>query len=403
MGAETRRESTTTALTPPASSLSKRDLRERPVRVTELDRPDGRGLCVAGGGERQRRGGDKSSNDQNGRPAAMCGGGFPHCVLPIGPVAVQRKPPERGNPENGVSLVFMQVDAVVVSYNSRRQLRGCVEPLTRIEGVRTFVTDNASTDGAVRTIADLPVDVLALPVNRGFGAGCNAGWRRGEAPAVLFLNPDATIDETSLRRLVVALAADDTVGLVGPRILEAGGSLAFSQRRFPRLRSTYARALYLHRIFKRAAWADELIRDPAAYEQPASPDWVSGACMLVRRSVLEEVGGFDERFFLYCEDKDLCRRIRAAGFDVRYEPAAVARHLGGASAPRSGLLPVLAGSRVAYARKHFHPVSARLEAIGVALNALTHAATAGPARRSGHLRAIPAAFRRVLEPTSPNG
>lgn len=290
----------------------------------------------------------------------------------------------------------MQLDAVLVSYNSRDHLRFSVAPLTTIEGVRVLVTDNASTDESVTSIADLPVDVLALSENRGFGAGCNAGWRRGSSPLVLFLNPDATIDEESLRSLAGVLESEEKVGLVAPRILEPDGSLAFSQRRFPRLRSTYARALFLHRIFRRAAWADELVRDPAAYERPSSPDWVSGACMLVRRSVLERVDGFDERFFLYCEDKDLCRRIREAGHEVRYEPTATARHHGGASAPRAGLLPVLARSRVAYARKHWGTVAASLETAGVALNALTHAVVArgGVERRIGHLNALRAALGR---------
>jgi GT2 family glycosyltransferase len=287
----------------------------------------------------------------------------------------------------------MLVDAVVVAYNSREHLRACVEPLARIDGVQVFVADNASTDDGVATIEDLPVEVVRLDENRGFGTGCNAGARRGTAPLLLFLNPDATIDEESLR-LLAAVLGDEAVGLAAPRILEADGSLAYSQRRFPRLRSTYARALFLHRLFPRSAWTDELVRDPEAYERPGSPEWVSGACMLVRRTVFEEVGGFDERFFLYCEDKDLCRRIRAAGHDVRYAPAATARHRGGASAPRVGLLPILARSRVAYARKHSGRGSAALEQAGVALNALTHALVRGGGRRSGHWQAMLAALGR---------
>ena len=117
--------------------------------------------------------------------------------------------------------------------------------------------------------------------------------------------------------------------------------------------------------------------------------------MLIRRSVLEEIGGFDERFFLYCEDKDLCRRTRA-GYDVRYEPRATVRHRGGASAPRARLLPVLARSRVAYARKHWGGVPAALERAGVALNALTHAVVSrgGREQRAGHLSALAAALGR---------
>ena len=284
----------------------------------------------------------------------------------------------------------MQVDAVVVSYNSRKHLRTAVEPLSRFEGVQAVVVDNASTDGAVSTISDLPVSVVALPENRGFGAGCNAGAEKGTAPYVLFLNPDATLDEDSLQTLAAALDSDDRVGLAAPRILESDGSLALSQRRFPRLRSTYARAFFLHRVFRHAGWTDELVRNPSLYETAASPEWVSGAAMLVRRTVFEQIEGFDERFFLYCEDKDLCRRIRAVGYDIRYEPGATAQHHGGESAPRAGLLPVLARSRVAYARKHLAHVTATLEIGGVALNALTHAvvSSGGREKRAGHWRAL---------------
>ena len=109
----------------------------------------------------------------------------------------------------------MLLDAVVVAYNSRDHLRACVEPLARIEGVKVFVADNASTDDGVATIEDLPVEIVRLEENGGFGTGCNAGARLGNAPLILFLNPDATIDAESLQRLAAVL--EDEVGedLVG--------------------------------------------------------------------------------------------------------------------------------------------------------------------------------------------
>jgi N-acetylglucosaminyl-diphospho-decaprenol L-rhamnosyltransferase len=288
------------------------------------------------------------------------------------------------------------VDAVVVAYNSAEHLRGCVEPLSRMEGVRAIVADNASSDDCLATIADLPVLALPLGRNGGFSHGCNAGWRAGDAPYVLFLNPDARIDERSLRALAGVLDANERVGLVGPRIVHDDGSLALSQRRFPRPASTYARALFLHRLLPRAAWASETVQDPGAYSHPAAPDWVSGACMLVRRALLERLGGLDEGFFLYCEDKDLCKRIRDAGFDVRFEPSATAVHHEGASAPRPTLFAVLTTSRLRYARKHGGPVAAALERVGVALVALTHVLVArgGRAARAGHAASLLAATGR---------
>jgi GT2 family glycosyltransferase len=286
------------------------------------------------------------------------------------------------------------VDIVVVSFNSRATLRNCVEGLAASDGVNVIVVDNASTDRCIDTVRDLSIKVLACEENRGFAAGCNRGWRAGSHAYVLFLNPDAQIDLQSVFALLTTAAAQESVGAVGPKLLASDGSLEFSQRRFPTLASTYAQALFLHRLFPRSAWVDEVVRAPALYEAPGSPDWISGACVLVRRSVLELIDGWDESFFLYSEDTDLCRRIRSAGYDVRYEPTANAIHVGGQSSPRAGLLPRLAVSRIRYAKKHGSASTAWLQRAGVALSALTHMAAA-PNRvvRKGHANALRTVFR----------
>lgn len=291
-----------------------------------------------------------------------------------------------------------QVDVVVVSYNSEEHLRACVEPLANAPGVRVIVVDSASTDATIESVSDLPIAVVGLTENRGFAHACNVGWRKGDAPFALFLNPDATIDGESLRRLLRVAEEAPRIGAAAPKIVADDGSLDLSQRRFPRLRSTYAQALFLHRLFPRADWSDELVRESGAYQRPGAPEWASGACLLVRRSALERLDGLDEGFFLYCEDLDLCRRLRDAGLEIQFEPDAVAVHEGGASAPRTSLLPVLAASRVRYARKHQSAPVALLERLGVALGALTHAIVArgGIAARRGHLRALV----RALSPGS---
>jgi N-acetylglucosaminyl-diphospho-decaprenol L-rhamnosyltransferase len=282
-----------------------------------------------------------------------------------------------------------EVDVVVVSYNSRETLRACVAPLATLPGVRVIVADNASADGSLETLDGLPVTTLRLPRNGGFSYGCNAGWRAGQSPRVLFINPDADIDGQSLTRLIAVLDGDETVGAAAPRIVNGDGSLHHSQRRFPRLRSTFAQAFFLHRVATRAHWVDELVLDETAYRRPGSPEWVSGACLLVRRSALEALGGLDEGFFLYAEDMDLCRRLRSAGYEIRFVPEAVCRHQGGASAPRASLLPVLAESRLRYARKHERRPVAALTRLGVALGAATHMLLArGRAARAGHASAL---------------
>jgi N-acetylglucosaminyl-diphospho-decaprenol L-rhamnosyltransferase len=287
----------------------------------------------------------------------------------------------------------VDVDVVVVAFNSSATLRESVETLAAAPEIHVIVVDNASDDGSADAVRDLDVNVIEAASNRGFASGCNLGAAAGASPYVVFLNPDARIDRHSLA-LLAREAEAPGVGAVAPRILSSEGELEHSQRRFPSLVSTFAQALFLHRLFRRSAWTDEVVRDDAVYESPQSPDWVSGACVLVRRSVFEEVGGWDESFFLYSEDTDLCRRIRSAGYDVRFQPAATVTHIGGQSSPRAGLLPLLATSRVRYAAKHSSAGSAVLTRVGVALSALTHMLVARRSDvREGHARALRAMLK----------
>ena len=294
------------------------------------------------------------------------------------------------------------VDVVVVAYNSGRSLRQCVEPLTGDSSVSVWVVDNASPQGGIESISDLPVTVLELESNRGFAFGCNRGWEPGFAPAVLFLNPDARIDPRSVHVLADALVRHDAAGAVAPRLVDEAGHLEFSQRRFPRARSTFAQALFLHRLFPRAAWSSETVADPVEYEQPQRAEWVSGACLMIRREALERLGGWDDGFFLYSEDKDICKRLWGLGYEVLFEPAAEAVHIGGVSAPRPQLLPVLAVSRIRYASKHKGRPGALAERAGVALGSLTHMllTTKGAATRRGYLRSLRASLS-VAPPRRP--
>jgi N-acetylglucosaminyl-diphospho-decaprenol L-rhamnosyltransferase len=289
------------------------------------------------------------------------------------------------------------VDTVVVAYNSQATLRASVEPLTALPWVDVIVVDNASPDDSVGAVADLPAHIVSAPRNGGFAYGCNLGMAAGSAEFVLLLNPDAQIDAESLAMLVHTLRGDPTLGGVGPRTVDDSGRLAFTQRRFPRLRSTYAQGLFLHRVAPLAPWSDDAIRDPDAYERPGSPDWISGCCVLLRREAVEAVGGLDEGFFLFAEETDLFRRLAAAGWRAGFEPRATASHVGDGSGSWHTTEHIRAYSRVRYARKHHGPVVALIEATGVALAAATHAALwiHRPARARGHLHAARAALSAV--------
>jgi GT2 family glycosyltransferase len=291
----------------------------------------------------------------------------------------------------------VKVDAVIVSYNSRDTLRDCLEPLAATPDVNVIVVDNASTDRSLEVVADLPVRSIDAGRNGGFAVGCNLGLAAGDAPLVLFLNPDARIRPSDLEHMAAALAEEPDVALVGPKLLDKEGRVVPSVRRYQRAGSAWAQALFLHRLLPRAAWANEIVRDPSFYERVAHPEWLSGACMLVRRDALEQIGGFDEDFFLYCEDMDLCARLRAAGHRIRYEPSATVNHDGGQSAPRASLFAVLARSRTRYARKHAGSVSALVQRAGLFVHALTHLVAAlGRAEVArGHIGAL----RATLEDT----
>ena len=282
------------------------------------------------------------------------------------------------------------VDVVIVTYNSADKIGACLASLAGDPDVRVTVVDNASTDETLQRLRLLSVDVLPQRVNGGFAVGCNVGWRSGEAPYVLFLNPDAVIEPSSVRALAEVLARDSAVGIAAPKFLYPDGRLAPYLRRFPTLASTFGRALFLHRLFPRARSFEEVVSDPAAYERPGRVEWVPGACLLVRRSLLERLGGFDERYFMYCEDKDLCKRAREVGQYVWFEPRAVCIHESGASRPRSSLLPVLAESRLRYAGRHERAAVAALHRVGLLLEALTRLALSrgGAAARAGHVEAL---------------
>ena len=265
--------------------------------------------------------------------------------------------------------------------------------MARDPSLHVVVVDNASSDESVSVASGLPVAVVALDENLGFAGGCNVGWRAGGAPYVLFLNPDAQMSANGVLRLVDALERT-AAGAVAPRIVDDSGALEWSLRRFPQVRSIYGQALFAHRLFPEADWVDEVIREPERYEREGPCDWASGACLLVRRELLERIGGFDESFFMYCEDVDLCRRLWDLGRPVVYTPSVVCTHAGGASAPRWRLFRVLARSRIHYARKHLGRVGATTYRVGVGLNAFTHLlAGRGLHRRLGHAQSLAAATR----------
>jgi GT2 family glycosyltransferase len=225
---------------------------------------------------------------------------------------------------------------VIVSFNTREVTRECLRTLEReADGVayEAIVVDNASRDGSADMVAaDFPGAILIRSdVNLGFGAANNRGFAVARGRHVVLLNSDAFLTPGALRRSVELLDADPRLGLVGGRLVGRDGAPQPSARQFNSvlndllalsgLASSRPRSRFFGRFDR--TWAD-----PA---QPADVDWVPGAYSAIRAEALERAGPFDERFFLYYEEVDLCRRLKAAGYAIGYRPEIEVVHLGGES------------------------------------------------------------------------
>ncbi len=286
-----------------------------------------------------------------------------------------------------------RADVVIVTYNSRDHIRRCVESLQHPELVVTVV-DNDSSDGTVEELAGLGIRVITRRDNLGFAFASNLGSAAGSEPTVVFLNPDTEAAPETILGLADFLEEHPAVGAVGPLIRDEAAGIHLSQRRFATAQRSLASALFVPRLLPRSRLSLD-IADPDAYAHSGSPDWISGACIAVPRALLDTIGGLDERFFMYCEDMDLCWRIRNAGYDVRFEPSLSIVHIGGASAPRARLVPVMTESRILYAAKHGGRPGELGERAMQALHSATHAllTTQGAEARGGYVHSLRVAVR----------
>ena len=235
---------------------------------------------------------------------------------------------------------MVELSVVIVTYNSGGQLPACAAALDlALAGLaaRVVVVDSASADdsAAVARVLWPAARVIERPVNAGFAAGVNAGLAVAEGRAVLLLNPDAAPEPGAIRALLGHLDAQPAAGIVAPRLLDAAGQPVLSCYPFLSLGTIAWRHWQLGRLlpdrllgcYRRATL------DPAAHD--AIPvEWAQGACLLLRRAMLDQIGPLDERFVLYCEEVDLCRRAALAGWRVDYLPAARVGHREGSSSGR---------------------------------------------------------------------
>lgn len=225
---------------------------------------------------------------------------------------------------------------IIVSFNTRDVLRDCLQSLYAAIGqraVEVIVVENASRDGSADMVADeFPaVRLVRSEVNLGFAAANNVGFDLALGRYVILLNPDAQVERSAFAGAIERMDAAPEVGMAGGRLVDRDGRDQPSARCFPSLLNELLVISGLAARFPRSRLFGRFDRTWADPERPAAVDWVPGAFAIVRREALRAVGHFDERFFLYYEEVDLCRRIKAAGWQIWYWPEIVIRHLGGES------------------------------------------------------------------------
>lgn len=222
------------------------------------------------------------------------------------------------------------VSAVVLNYRTPQEAVRCVGALLRqtiADSLEIFIVDNHSCDDSIGVLRNrlrrVPsVHILESPRNVGYARGNTIALRRAQGKYLLIINPDNTLESTGFERMVLAMEQDPTIGVLAPKLLHEDGTVRDSYRTFPSvidllIKRTVLRHVFPGRMRRYLQWdADpEAVRDV---------DWAVGACLLIRRTLLERIGSFDPRFFLFFEDIDLCRRVWEVGQRVVYFPQVTA-------------------------------------------------------------------------------
>jgi N-acetylglucosaminyl-diphospho-decaprenol L-rhamnosyltransferase len=248
---------------------------------------------------------------------------------------------------------------ITVSTNEGRWLRPCLSTVFAHLGeisADVVVVDNDSTDGTAELVAaEFPRARVVGSENHGFSHANNRALMTCDARYVLFLNPDTEVLDGTFADLVAAMDARPEVGLVGVRQVNGEGRLDPTIRRFPNALRALGDAFAAERLPGRPSWLGERERDAAAYEVECPIDWTSGSFMLTRREAIESAGFLDERFFIYSEETDLCRRIKQAGWEIRHLPQMTIVHHAGKAGVKPHIESLNAYNRLVYARKHFSP------------------------------------------------
>jgi GT2 family glycosyltransferase len=243
--------------------------------------------------------------------------------------------------------VVIELSIIIVNWNGGHLLRCCIESLIKYPpGVpyEILVVDNASTDGSIdwlrskeleERLGNTPLRLIENSDNRGFSKANNQGIALSDAPTLFLLNADAEVTAGAIDRLVSTLKSDEQVGACGPRLLNTDGSLQVSVWRNPPTPWEILLAgSKLHRLLPKHIRGELLLQSHWDHNRRRRVNMLSGAALLVKRRVIEDVGGLDERFHMYGEDNEWCLRVVRAGWVLMFEPDASVVHHGGQSSAK---------------------------------------------------------------------
>jgi N-acetylglucosaminyl-diphospho-decaprenol L-rhamnosyltransferase len=262
----------------------------------------------------------------------------------------------------------MDLSTVIVHYHSLDTLPRCLRALAAATSgleAETVVLDNDSRDGVEGLLArEFPgVRVVTNPDNRGFARAVNQGIAATRGEFVLVVNPDCFLEPGAVAAMAAYARAHPRAGVVGPQLRDGNGAIEFSARAFPDAASfLFNRYSLLTRLFPRNPFSRRYLLTDWDHATTRDVDWLSGACLLVRRAAIAAVGPMDEGFFMFNEDVDWCRRMKHGGWLVTYLPEARGTHVVGASRKRVAARVILERHRgmIRYFHKHHptHPVVA---------------------------------------------
>ena len=240
-----------------------------------------------------------------------------------------------------------------MSHRDERWLEPCVDSLDEAAGACAYRTTIVENGGSPISLPRSPTRRIIYMPNLGFAAGNNVGARGSDANVLLFLNPDTELACGTLVLLVNAIRERPKVGLLAVRQVTSDGRLWPSLHRFPSVRRELAHAFASEKWPRAGKRLGERVLDPGCYSRGGPFDRTTGAVLAVRREAFEAVGGFDQRFFLFSEETDLCKRVQDAGWEAYLEPGIAFVHHAGKDGVQPQREAQMAYARLQYAKKHF--------------------------------------------------